>query len=275
MRYSEKEKFNNCPLAYRLSFIDRLEKVEEGSSANDKVWGQGIHRGLELHYNGKSIDNVLQGFSAIYATNLDTDNLAKTKESGLECLRQYIAYYNTIDKNWKVLATEVLGKIEFAGEEHDLHIDLIAENLQGGGIYFFDHKTSGKKATTFYWKSYELSGQLSRYTQYVVEKYGQCSGSIINNIVAGHRKRMYKGEPAGNHYSFERQIFNRTKEQLAYWRESECDWNTLIKYCIEKNLFPKSLGKLCSWCDYYELCLANQDEQIKGLLYKVKEANNV
>lgn len=272
MRYSEKERFNGCPFGYRLEYIDKLVKQEEGSDANDKNWGQAIHKGLELHYNGKSFEEVVEGFKGIYPVNLSDDDLSKTVESGVECLRQYASYYKELDKNWKILGTEIVGKLKFADEEHELHIDMIAENLQGGGIYFWDHKTSGKRATTTYWKSYELSGQLSRYTQFVVEKYGQCSGVIINNIVAGYRKKKYKGEPAGSHFSFERQIFNRTKEQLKYWKESEMQWLDLIEHCKLYNIFPKALNKLCAWCQYYELCLSNNDEQIKQLLYTIKEA---
>lgn len=270
MRYSEKEKFNNCPYAYQLAIVEGLTKIEDGSSANDKNWGAGIHAGLEAYYQKKGWDEVKKAFLAVYPTSLSPDDQAKSVENGIKCLEMYINYYMNQDKMWEVLATEEKGVIGFGGEDHELHIDLIARNRQSSEIYFWDHKTANKTPSPTYWKGYELSGQLTRYTVYVQEKYGECAGAYINNIAVGHRLRMYKGEPAGFWAKFERQLFNRTKAQIEDWKRSDENWMKLIEFCKKENVWPKSLGKLCGWCDFYELCLASGDPQIKELMYETK-----
>lgn len=272
MRYSEKEAFNSCPYKYKLH-QDGLSKQVEGSDAHDKNWGAAIHAGLYAHYMQKEWGDVRAAFLSEYPANLNESDLAKTTESGIECLQKYIAHYQTQDQMWEVLGAEEVGSVNIGGEDHDLHIDLVARNKQSGDIYLWDHKTSGKSASMTYWKGFELSGQLTRYCVYVKEKYGSCAGAIINNVAVGHRQRMYKGEPAGFWVKFERQLFNRSTQQIEFWRKSDEEWMRMIEFCKKDNVWPKALNKLCAWCEYYELCLASGDEQIKELLYEVKDSS--
>ena len=272
MRYSEKEAFNNCPYKYKLQ-QERLTKQVEGSDAHDKNWGAAIHAGLQAHYNVQGWEEIKSRFLSEYPSNLSEEDLSKTVESGLECLQKYIKFYQDQDKNWEVISTEEEGKLSIGGEDHDLHIDLVARNRQSGDIYLWDHKTTAKSAGPSYWRGFELSGQLTRYCVYVLEKYGNCAGAIINNISVKHLKIKNKyGEGPGLVVNFERQLFNRSPQQIKFWRESDESWMKLIGMCKENDLWPKALNKLCSWCEYYELCLASGDEQIKELLYETKDA---
>lgn len=275
MRYSEKEAFNSCPQKYRWQH-DGLTKQIEGSDAHDMNWGAGIHAGLEAHYQGKGWSEIEGAFKKEYPSNLKEDDLAKTVEGGVECLKKYIAHYSEQDQNWEVLATEEAGVVRIDGEDHDLHIDLVARNRQSGDVYLWDHKTTSKVASPAYWKSYELSGQLTRYCVFVKEKYGNCAGAIINNISVKHLKIRNKyGEGPGLVVNFERQLFNRTPAQIKYWMDSDSDWMRLIRMCEQTNVWPKALNKLCGWCEFYELCLASGDEQIKELLYQIKQKEKV
>ena len=269
MRYSEQQAFNMCPFAYKLAYVDRIQKAETGEESNDRDFGAAIHSGLETHYKGGSIADVEKAFSDAFPINLAGGEGAKTIDNGLECLRRYVKYYETQDKNWKVLGTEVLGVIEIGGEKHDLHIDLVAENLQGGGIYLWDHKTTGKTPSPTYWKAFEVSGQLSRYAAFVQQKFGQCSGVLINNITFKSllRKNKY-GEGPGLVLGFERQVFQRTKEQIEFWRQSDVEWMALMEMCKDANAYPKALNRACTYCEMYELCMSCDDEQIRELLYK-------
>lgn len=270
MRYSEKEAFNNCPYKYKLQ-KEGLTKQTEGSDAHDKNWGAAIHNSLMLHYKGMDWNKVEAGFKELYPVSLVEDDLAKTVESGIGCLKRYIEHYRGQDQNWEVLSAEEEGSVQIGGEDHDLHIDLVARNKQSGDIYLWDHKTTSKPASPTYWKGFELSGQLTRYCVFVKEKYGNCAGAIINNISVKHLKIKNKyGEGPGLVCSFERQLFNRTPQQVAFWRESDEMWMKQIEFSKRENCWPRALNKLCAWCEYYELCLASADPQIKELMYEIK-----
>lgn len=271
MRYSEQQAFNNCPFAYKLAYIDRIQKAELGEESHDRDFGAAIHAGLDAHYKGLPFPEVEKAFLGAFPCELRASEGAKTVQNGLECLKKYIAYYQEQDKNWKVLGTEVLGVIEIGGEKHDLHIDLVAENLQGGGIYIWDHKTTGKTPSPTYWKAFEVSGQLSRYAAFVQERFGQCSGVLINNITFKSllRKNKY-GEGPGLVLGFERQVFQRTKAQIEFWRQSDVEWMALMQMCKDANSYPKALNRICTYCEYFELCMACNDPQIRELLYKAR-----
>jgi hypothetical protein len=223
---------------------------------------------LEAHYKGGDIGAVEAAFTSAFPVNLGGAESSKTIDNGLECLRRYVQYYKEQDKNWKILGTEVLGVIEIGGEKHDLHIDLVAENLQGGGIYLWDHKTTGKTPSPTYWKAFEVSGQLSRYAAFVQNKFGQCSGVLINNITFKSllRKNKY-GEGPGLVLGFERQVFQRTKSQIEFWKRSDVEWMALMAMCKDANAFPKALNRMCTYCEFYELCMSCDDPQIRELLY--------
>src|SRR3990167_2384715 len=267
MNYSKIACFQQCPRRYQYAYVEMLSKIEEGKTEKDRNWGIGIHAGLAEYYTGKDVISIQEAFKREYPADLDPDDMAKTVRSGIETLQLYMDHYKGQDKNWKVLEVEVKDKFIFNEIEFTVVLDLIAENLQGGGIYFWDHKTSGRTPSFNYWKQFELSGQVSDYTNYVISKYGQCSGAIINNISVGHRKRAYKGEPSGFWAKFERQIFNRNKTQLETRKSDILLWKKLIEQAETNNSFPLHYSNGCTYCSFYELCLSCGDEQIKELMY--------
>jgi len=307
MRYSQQRSFNTCPFLYKLQTEDKLQKQQEGKESNDKIWGQAFHKAMEVHYLGGTITEAQEAFRKVYPRDLNPEERIKTLANGLAIVKGYIEFYKEQDKNWKTIATEVEGNIVITGEageeDHELHIDLVAENLQGGGIYFWDHKTTYKLPYPSYWKPFELSAQLTRYTAYVKEKFGQCSGAYINNVTVGYTAPYEKGKTNNTYFEslknpmsfyehrekkyskyhkkdmtvvhgatakFERQLFNRSDEMIEFWRQSDQDWIKTIEFCKKNNVWPKHLGTLCGWCEMFDLCQSSNNPQIRELLYETK-----
>jgi hypothetical protein len=268
MRHSERSSFNNCPLRFKLEH-DGLRRVQSAYNPNaeDRTFGQAIHEGLKAHYDGKSWDEIVAAYSSLYPVDKEYKTMAKSHESGIFLLQNYRTYWSEQDKLWEVIGTEVADTIHFNDEDHSLHIDLLAKNKQTGEIWAWDHKTTEKNLGKGFWKKYELDAQITRYTKFVMDKYGSCGGFIINGMSFGHRQRMYKGEPAGFHQEFDRQPFSRNTQQIKFWEESEKDWASLIEHCQVSGSWPKHLGSLCSWCDYYELCMSANNESVRETLY--------
>ena len=271
MSYSSKKAYNNCPYRYKLRYVDRIVKIEDEEAANDRRWGSAVHCALEGLYKGKSEGECFELFKESYPKDLKASDPSKTIKSGELCIKQYISFWSEQDKLWEVLDVEVREEMVIAGESENLVIDLVARHKQSGDIYFWDHKTSKKRPTYSYWKQFGLSSQITRYTKHIQDKHGNCAGAIINNIVPGFRKRAYKGEPAGYHYTFERQTFQRSKQQVDFWLRSEEDWNALIDFSKASGAYPKALDYSCGYCDYYALCMASGDEQIREIMYKQRE----
>jgi len=115
MRYSEQTCYNQCPYKYKLSKIDNLRKIKEGSESNDRIWGQAIHAGLKCLYDKGDKAAIHAAFKAVYPKDLKPGDRVKSVDSGIATLNNYMDYYALMDKNWKVLATEVAGEIEIGG----------------------------------------------------------------------------------------------------------------------------------------------------------------
>jgi len=272
MRYSQKESFNSCPQKYKLTYIDGLATKDDEKSKHHLNWGSAIHAGLQAHYKGLPFSDVEKAFLSEYPEDLDPEDLAKTVKNGVEVLRQYIDFYKGQDEMWEVVATEHEGFMDVGGDDSSLHIDLVARHKQSGELYFWDHKTSGKEPSATFWKSFELSGQVSRYASYLQEQYKECAGCWINGIFVKWLKIKNKyGEGPGLVVKFERQMFQRTPQQIEYWRRSDEGWMKLIAECERTNNWPLALNTLCSWCEFYDLCLSSGDEQVKAMLYEAKE----
>lgn len=266
MRHSERSTFNSCPYKFRLEKVG-LRRCVASPRSEDRTFGFALHAALDLFYKNKRWSEVIDAYTAVYPAEKEYKTKAKDFQSGLLALEAYRDFWSEQDKLWEVLGSEVADQVTFNEEEHSLHIDLIAKNKQTGEIYAWDHKTTDKALGKGFWKKYELDSQVTRYTKWVMDKYGSCGGFIINGIQVGHRERAYKGEPAGYYQKFERQPFSRNAQQIKAWEDSERDWASLIDYCQATETWPKHLGSLCGWCDFYELCMSADNESVRETLY--------
>jgi len=218
--------------------------------------GTAVHGYLEAHYLGKSEQECEAEFIKLYPEQLDSEDKSKTQANGLTLLKGYLDHYRLEDKKWRILGVEEKGEIELApGIKYLVKIDLIAENTEHGGVYIWDHKTTGKAFTPYYWAQFEPNSQLTGYCAYVQSKYGECSGAYINAIRFGHRERKYKDQPAGFYYEFQRQMFNRNQRQMDSWKLDVLQWVQKFTTSRSDNSWPKNMGQ-CSFCSYRPVCIA-------------------
>jgi len=267
---SKLQQFKNCPESYRLKYVKCLKKVEEGDESHDKNFGSAVHAGLEAYYKGEGIDKAKASFSNKCPIQLEQTDLAKTQENGLVLLDAYVKHYAEEDKKWTVKSVEVVDTFKLTDTiEFQVKIDLVVE--QQGCIYFVDHKTTGKAFNWTYWGQFDPNSQITAYTAYCKAKFGECSGGIINGIQFGHRQRAYKGEPAGFHFEFQRQLFNRNQGQIEAWKQDTLWWiKALSGMCEATNhigAWKKNEGQ-CRFCSYKPICISCADESVIEQLYE-------
>lgn len=272
MSHSRVSCFNGCPAQYKYKYIDELTLIEKREFQNDSLFGSAIHRGLQVHYQGGDVSKVKEAFKEVYSSDLSPADEAKSLEGGLLCLEAYIAHYREMDKDWRVIETELKDTVLNGEDSHNLVVDLIAEHIPSKTIYAWDHKTVGAEKMKYgFWKRYELDAQVTMYTEYIRQKYGSCAGFYVNAIAVGHRKRMYKGEPAGYYQRFERNLFERSDEQIDAWKKSDSEWRALMDYAMASGSYPKALNGLCGYCEFQQLCLSADNEQVKEIMYQQKK----
>lgn len=271
---SQLQSFKLCPLSYYLRYEVGLKKIEDEGTEHHVNYGSAIHEGLKRIYLGESLEASLKAFKDAYPTQLDSNDNAKTQANGVTLLTAYVKRWSEEDKKWRVVSVEEREGFDYGQvDAFSVKPDLIMENIAFGGIYGFDHKTvGGKNATLSYefWGRFDPNSQISKYISFIKSKYGDCSGFYINAIGLGFRQRMYKGEPAGFWYRFERQMFNRNSSQLQVEQED-------TKYWIERIEQSRATGQFgmntesCRWCTYKPICSAGwrwpQDQELIEIQY--------
>ena len=274
---SKLNQFRTCPRSYFYKSVCGIEPIDEGELEHDRSFGRAIHKGLEVLYKGGLMVKAKNTFEKEYPNQLDLEDDCKTSDNGKLLLEAYWKTYLPTIKDWRVIAVEVLDEYEpVEGLIFRVRLDLIAENLKYGGIYGFDWKTTGKNLDYRYWAQFNPSSQISTYFDYITTKHGQCAGFYIDAMSFGHRKRAYKGEPAGFHYKIDRQLFPQTKDQLDDWRASEERWCKLLKEAIQDNNFPLNT-RSCQYCSYRPICSAGwsweNDREIILCQFKQRSTN--
>lgn len=247
---SELQSYKNCPLSWRFRHDLGLRSVDSDDN-HHLVFGNAIHKGLEQFYRGSSWSVIRDAFEAGYPTQLDVNDHAKTRANGVVALAKYIKRYRVEDKRqWKILEIETR-----SDDPWSVKPDLVVENIEHGGIYLVDHKTTGSYLNYRYWERYQPNSQVTHYLDYAQSRYGPIEGFIINALMFRFRERAYKGEPAGFWTAFERQTFNRKPEQLEYERLSRADWVADLERSRE-NHFWRTNTDACWKCDYKPICAA-------------------
>ena len=161
------------------------------------------------------------------------------------------------DKKWRIVSVEERDEFDYGQEDaFSVKPDLILENIEFGGIYGLDHKTvGGSNATLSYdfWGRFDPNSQITKYVSFIKSKYGDCSGFYINAIGLGFRQRVYKGEPAGFWYRFERQMFNRNESQLEQEKLDTRYWINRIEQSKRDNEWGANTDS-CKFCSYKTIC---------------------
>ena len=273
--HSSLQTYRECPYRYRLAYLEGLKKREEGEAEHHANFGGAIHKGLEAHYKGGSLEQVLESFQAAYPVQLDQQDLAKTQANGRKLLQEYIRFYTEEDKRYEIVAVEVVDSFEISfGIPYTVKLDLIVKHKSSGEFYGIDHKTTGKSLDYNYWVQFDPNAQLTGYCAYIQHRYGSCSGMYVNALSFGYRQRAYRGEPPGFHWNFQRQLFNRNKHQIEAWKEDTIGWIEDLSYSKENNRFYKNTSQ-CRWCSYRPICMAEwtpeKDGEQIGVLYEKVE----
>jgi len=268
--YSQLQTFIDCPHKYHNKFILNLAKIQEGAESLDKLFGKAVHLALELLYKGKPLVEAKNAFRESYLVELGTEK-AKTPANGERLIEAYWNYWQKpvselSDTNLETVSVEVVDKFNITEEiEYIVKIDRVVKN--NAGIWCMDHKSTRKTLYSFFNK-FSPNMQVSGYCAYAKQKFGQCSGFIPNALKVGYRERAYKGEPAGFHCAFERDIVNRDDQQLRAFRDNVLWWCANLKYATTSGVMPRNENN-CGYCQYRDLCNSCDDPNVRDTLYEV------
>lgn len=252
--HSKLEAFENCPMRYKLQYVDKVE-VEEFESI-EAFLGSIVHETLEKLYQDvqmtriPTVEEVIQFFDDTWDERWHEGvKIIKEgyvagdyREVGRKCIADYYAEYHPFD-DVRTIALEHLIFFPLDDEEH-YWIRGIVDRIsvtRDGRYEIHDYKTSGRLMTQ---KAADRDRQLALYQ-------------------VGLRRMWEDAEDVDliwHYLAFGREIRStRTPEQLC---DLKGDVMSLISRIEnEKDFYPKE-GPLCNWCAYTEHCPAKSPVRI-------------
>lgn len=252
-RYSNSyiQKFAQCPLAAHYKYDLHLTPTEGDS--HDLVFGRAFAKALEV----LRLKRDLKKAKAVFREHCPLppeSELAKTVENGIFALDKYVECYNW-DQNWKVLATEAMDSTE---DGFVVKLDAVVEDTRTGNILGIDDKTTKSYLDYKFFSKFDPNSQVTQYIRYIKEKYGNCDGFIINAIRFYHNKKRSAIREAGSGVEFERQVFQRTGQQIAQEQESKDYWIGRIEHAKTTGIWGMNTSQ-CFLCEYQPACGAGWD----------------
>ncbi len=242
--YSRLGTYENCPLQYKLHYIDKITTEEEGIEA---FMGSRVHETLEKLYKEliHSKMNTVEELVEFYNQQWDKEwheEVKITKEgriaedykkTGERAIREYYARYHPFDQS-KTMWTERLVNFDLGDEEYRLRgvIDRL-EKTKEDRLEIHDYKASGNLSTQ---DRLDKDRQLALYQIAVEEAFPGFEGiELVWHYVLFDCELRSK----------------RTKEQLE---ELKAEYKALIDEVEAAQEFPPKETALCDWCGYWEHC---------------------
>jgi putative RecB family exonuclease len=246
--------FENCPLQYKLKYIDKLKvETEENIEA---FLGKRVHGALEKLYKDLRYSKLLTPDEVINFYNNEWDknwndtvviskkeySAQNYKDTGIRCLKNYYNRYSPFNQATTIGIEEKLmfsisgdGNYKIQG-----YIDRL-DRIKDGVYEIHDYKTSGSLPLQEY---LDEDRQLALYEIGLREKFHD----------AKEVKLIW-------HYlTFDTEMASkRTTEQLSDLRKETIALIDAIERKIENNEdFKHKEGNHCEWCDYWEYCPAKR-----------------
>jgi len=232
------ETYEQCPLKYRLSNIDKIPQI---GSKPQLTFGNIIHKVLE-QFHKPNTDQTKERLHTLLRSNWESLGFDyKTQEEdfkrqGEEILAKYLEYLqeNPVDV--------VQREYQFSFEVEDITINGKIDRIDRGQSCYrvIDYKTS-KKATKA-----EKSVQLAIYSMYLQqEKNEEFRGLPESTILYFLREE----DPIREHqFSFDE--LEQVKERIIETGKN-----------IRKQKFEPCKGWHCDWCDYKNLLCPEWEEK--------------
>ncbi|MFH0860074.1 MAG: PD-(D/E)XK nuclease family protein [Candidatus Altiarchaeota archaeon] len=247
--YSRLQCFENCPLAFKFQYIDKLDvEAFEGIEA---FMGKRVHEALEKFYidrnHGKiaSVDELLGGYNDSWVRYINPDVVVNkeglTQEHyrivGEKCLVDYYNRYKPFEKG-KTLETEMMVTVDLLGDNQYNFIGYIDRlDTVGDGIYeIHDYKTSQHLPT---------QDKKNRDQQLALYEIGirQMWDDVEEVDLVWH------------YLVFDKELRSkRTSQHLEDLKTEFLGIIQSIEQATTDDNFPAIESGLCAWCAFQEYC---------------------
>jgi len=236
--------FENCPLAFKFRYVDRLEVGEEGVEA---FMGKRVHETLEKLYTDlqfsrwPEVEDLLQHYARAWEEKWHP-GIRVLKEGctmedyfvlGKRCLSDYYSTHYPFN-NSTTLAVERKFNVELEGYRLTGYMDRLSMAKEGHYL-IHDYKTSLNLPSLEHLKK---SFQLPLYCLAVKEMWGDAQ----------------RVEFIWHFLAFNKRVRLRKEDEFEAMKGEVVGKIAMVERALEENDFPPRESSLCPWCDYGERC---------------------
>lgn len=183
---SQTQMWQHSPRCYWWRYVLGIVPKSEGSPDPNRSWGDMIHKGFDLLYQGHGVSEAMK--------LMDLSVLETLKETG--DFHTVATLRRALDEYAKTVLPEDLARYDVLSTEKD-HIcnlsttvswlgklDLVLREKSSGLVSIFDHKTTSKKVDSSYWTDqFSHDQQMTSYWWLGQNLYGdEYDGLQINAL---------------------------------------------------------------------------------------------
>lgn len=248
--------YENCPLQYRLRYVDQVEVPARESI--EAFLGKRVHEALEFLYQtvesgykptlSELLDHLREAWQREWSEGVyivrPGETVAGYRRIAERCLELYYRRHDPFDRG-RTIGAEMLVTYPLDMEK-DLHLSGYVDRLVdlGGGHYeIHDYKTSRRLPSQ---AEIDRDRQLALYQLGVTLQLPDVSSIRLVWHYLAHDRTM---------------VSIRTPDQLRSLRHEVIALIERIESSARMADFPARKGALCHWCEYQPVCPAWQDER--------------
>jgi putative RecB family exonuclease len=243
--------YENCPLQYRMRYVDQVEVPRRESI--EAFLGKRVHEALEYLYQRvemgyvPSLTELTEHFREAWEREwTDAIHIVRSGETvagyaaiAERCLTLYYRRHEPFDRG-RTVDVEMLVTYPL-DPERDLHLQGYIDRLVdlGGGHYeIHDYKTGRRLPSQ---ADVDRDRQLALYQMGVTQQFQDVRSVKLVWHYLAHDRML---------------VSERTPEELRELRQRVIDLIDTIQRATAAGHLPPKVTPLCSWCEYKPVCPA-------------------
>ena len=175
------ESFNNCSLAWKMHYIDKLEEDQNYYAE----YGTAVHQVLEGWAKGEIPDFAMaEEWEEIYEEHVLHAPPPYPKgqaEKNYNLAKDYFEHFDGFGDQYSVVSAEEKFEVEVEGYIIRGLADLVLQDKNDGEYVIIDHKTKSTKTMANDFDTYVH--QLYIYAMYVHQKFGKYPKKMAFNLI--------------------------------------------------------------------------------------------
>lgn len=258
--YSKIRCFFNCPLQFHYRYVEKV-KVKRFESI-EAFLGKRVHDALEkLYLNQKYLkENKLEDLIAYYETSWQ-----KKYNDSIQIIKKQFTCENYFDNGIKYISDYYKKNFPFNKSTTLCLEKRINLRLDGYDIIGYIDRLSMAKDSTYEIHDYKTSGSMPPQSQFDKDEQLALYAIAVKNMYDG----AVKVKLVWHYLAFNRTIgIHRTDNELDMVQNNVIRKIRIIEDALKEDKFLPNESKLCSWCEFKEICPVKNKQGTTGAVKK-------